>query len=57
MTNSTPTLVVWRGATLVAKLIDNETPKNVVITKRHDTGHGLLVSGDPVENIVRGIMG
>ena len=57
MTNSTPTLAVWRGTTLVAKLIDNETPKNVVITKRHDTGHGLLVFDDPVENIVRGIMG
>jgi hypothetical protein len=26
MTNSTPTLAVWRGETLVAKLIDNETP-------------------------------
>jgi hypothetical protein len=28
MTNSTPTLAVWRGATLVAKLMDNETPQN-----------------------------
>jgi hypothetical protein len=26
MTNSTPALAVWRGETLVAKLIDNETP-------------------------------
>ena len=57
MTNSTPTLAVWRGATFVAKLMDNQTPKNVVITKRHDTGHGSLVSDDPVENVVRGIMG